>query len=199
MTNTERWTTLERECSECKKCSLYETRSRLVFGVGPRDAEVMCVGEAPGADEDRLGEPFVGRGGRLLDEMLDVIGLSREKNVYIANIVKCRPPENRDPLNMEQQACIDWLRAQFMLIRPKILICLGRIAAGVIIVGNDKNIDFKITRDHGKWYEKNGVQITAVYHPAALLRDPNRKPETFADLRSIRAKIKEICVRTYTD
>ena len=188
------WDELEIACNSCKKCALYETRQNCVIGVGNREAEVLFVGEGPGANEDAQGEPFVGRAGKLLDDMLEIIDLSRTKNIYIANIVKCRPPNNRDPLNTEQTACIDWLRTQFRLIRPKIVICLGRIAAGVIIGG-----DFKISRDHGKWFEKDGVQFTALYHPAALLRDPNRKPETFEDLKNIQAMIHKICDHTYTD
>ncbi|MDR0838080.1 MAG: uracil-DNA glycosylase [Oscillospiraceae bacterium] len=186
------WDELESACRDCKKCALYETRRKLVFGVGPRDAEVLFVGEGPGENEDLQGEPFVGRGGKLLDDMLEIIDLSREKNVYIANIVKCRPPGNRDPLNTEQTACIDWLREQYRLLRPKIVVCLGRIAAMVLI-----DEGFKITRDHGKWYDKDGVLFTALYHPAALLRDPNRKPETFVDLKEIQRKIGEVCERTY--
>jgi DNA polymerase len=183
---------LEAACNGCKKCALYETRKFCVVGAGRTDAEVMFIGEGPGEQEDLTGEPFVGRGGKLLDDMLEIIDLSRGKNVYIANIVKCRPPNNRDPLNSEQDACIDWLREQFRLLRPKIIVCLGRIAANVII---DK--DFKITRDHGKWFEKDGVWFTALFHPAALLRDPNRKPDTFVDLKNLQKKIGEICERTY--
>ncbi|MDR0906347.1 MAG: uracil-DNA glycosylase [Oscillospiraceae bacterium] len=186
------WNELENACKACTKCALYETRRNCVVGVGNREAEIMFVGEGPGEQEDATGEPFVGRGGKLLDDMLEIIDLSRNTNIYIANIVKCRPPQNRDPLNSEQDACIDWLREQFRLIRPKIVVCLGRIAANVMIGG-----DFKITRDHGKWYDKDGVQFTALYHPAALLRDPNRKPDTFVDLKNLQRKIGEICERTY--
>ena len=138
------------------------------------------------------GEPFVGRGGKLLDDMLELIDLSREKNVYIANIVKCRPPQNRDPLNTEQDACIGYLRTQVALIRPKIIVCLGRIAACRLI-----REDFKITKEHGQWVQKSGVWMTAVYHPAAILRDPSKRPDTFLDLKAIEAKIREVCTRTY--
>ena len=185
------WDELETQCRQCQKCALADTRTNVVFGVGPRDAEVMLIGEGPGEHEDLQGEPFVGRGGQLLDEMLSLIGLSRKENIYIANIVKCRPPGNRDPLNTEQDACVDYLRRQVALIRPKLIICLGRVAAARIIRG-----DFKITQEHGQWVEKAGVHMTAIYHPAALLRDPGKKPETFADLRSIRAKVREVCTRT---
>jgi uracil-DNA glycosylase family 4 len=186
------WQELQTACNSCQRCALYETRTNVVFGEGCPDAEVMFVGEGPGENEDLQGRPFVGRAGKLLDEMLKIIHLDRTKNIYIANMVKCRPPKNRDPLNSEQEACIDWLREQFKLIRPKIVVCLGRIAA-VSMIGSS----FKITRDHGKWYDKNGVQFFAIYHPAALLRDPRKRPETFDDLKELERKIKEICTHTY--
>ena len=186
------WDELERQCKACRKCPLCEDRTNVVVGVGPRDAEVLFIGEGPGENEDLQGEPFVGRAGKLLDEMLEIIDLSREKNIYIANMVKCRPPQNRDPLNTEQDACMDWLRNQVALLRPKIIVCLGRISAARII-----KEDFKITQEHGQWFEKNGVQMMALFHPAALLRDPRRKPETFDDLKTLQAKIREICDHTY--
>ena len=185
------WDALESACQACKKCALYETRSNVVFGVGNRSAEVLFIGEGPGEQEDLRGEPFVGRAGQLLDTMLEIIGLYRNKNIYIANIVKCRPPKNRDPLNSEREACLDWLRAQYMLIRPKIVVCLGRIAATELIGG-----DFKITRDHGKWFDKDGVKFMALFHPAALLRDPHRKPDTFEDLKELQRVILETCSHT---
>lgn len=186
------WAALEQACMSCQKCALADTRTHVVFGVGPRNAEVMMIGEGPGENEDLQGEPFVGRGGKLLDDMLELIDLDRKKNVYIANIVKCRPPQNRDPLNTEQDACIDYLRNQVALIRPKIIVCLGRIAAMRLI-----KEDFKISREHGQWFEKAGVHMTALFHPAAILRDPRRRPETFEDLKKVQAKIREVCVRTY--
>lgn len=186
------WQELEKACLQCRKCALHETRTNVVFGVGKKDAEVMFIGEGPGENEDLQGEPFVGRGGQLLDQMLEIIDLDRKKNIYIANIVKCRPPKNRDPLNTEQEACTDWLRQQYALIRPKVVICLGRIAAMQII-----KPDFKITKEHGLWFEKDGVFFTAIYHPAALLRDPGKRPETFVDLKTIQEKIREVCDRTY--
>lgn len=188
------WDELEHSCKTCKKCALYETRTNVVFGVGNKDAEVLFIGEAPGENEDLQGEPFVGRGGKLLDDMLKIIDLDRNSNIYIANIVKCRPPKNRDPLESEQQTCTQWLREQFALINPKIVVCLGRIAAMRII-----KPDFKITKEHGMWFEKNGVKFTALYHPAALLRDPRRKPETFVDLKEIQRVIKSTCERTYLE
>jgi len=185
------WETLENACIDCTKCDLSKTRANVVFGVGNRSAEVLFVGEGPGESEDMKGEPFVGRAGVLLDNMLKIIGLDRNKNIYIANIVKCRPPNNRDPLNTEREACLGWLRAQCLLIFPKIIVCLGRIAATELI---DRN--FKITRDHGKWYEKDGVKYMALFHPSALLRDPHRRPETFVDLKSLEHMIKQTCERT---
>ena len=179
------WDELEVACRGCKKCALHETRTNVVFGVGNRSAEVLFVGEGPGESEDLKGEPFVGRAGLLLDDMLKIIGLDRNTNIYIANIVKCRPPNNRDPLNDEREACISWLRAQYALIKPKIVVCLGRIAAAALIGG-----DFKITRDQGKWFDKDGVKFMALFHPAALLRDPNRRPETFVSLKKLDQEIR---------
>ena len=186
------WPELEAQCLSCQKCALAETRTNVVFGTGPRDAEVMLIGEGPGEQEDLTGEPFVGRGGKLLDDMLAIIDLDRKKNVYIANMVKCRPPQNRDPLNVEQEACIGYLRNQTALLRPKIIVCLGRISAMKLI-----KEDFKITREHGQWIQKSGVWMTALYHPAAILRDPSKRPDTFQDLRGLQAKIREVCTRTY--
>ncbi len=186
------WDELENACLSCKRCALYETRTNVVFGVGNPDTDVLFVGEGPGEQEDLKGEPFVGRAGRLLDDMLKIINLDRRKNVYIANIIKCRPPNNRDPLNTEQDACIDYLRMQFQLIKPKLVVCLGRIAAMRLIGEN-----FKITRDHGKWFYKEGVRFMALYHPAALLRDPGKRPETFVDLKELERAIKETCPGTY--
>lgn len=185
------WEALEETCQNCRRCSLSDTRTNVVFGVGSRQAEVLFIGEGPGEQEDLKGEPFVGRAGKLLDDMLSLIDLDRS-NIYIANMVKCRPPQNRDPLNTEQEACMDHLRNQVALLKPKIIVCLGRIAAGKIIGG-----DFKISRDHGQWFEKAGVQMMALYHPAALLRDPRRRPETFVDLKTLQGKIREICDHTY--
>lgn len=185
------WDALYEECIHCQKCGLAETRTNVVFGEGARDAEVMFIGEGPGEQEDRTGRPFVGRAGQLLDDMLAMIDLKREK-VFIGNMVKCRPPQNRDPLNIEQEACIGYLRNQVALLKPKIIVCLGRIAAMKLI-----KEDFKITREHGQWIEKAGVWMMDMYHPSALLRDPRKRPESFEDLKSLQAKIREVCVRTY--
>ena len=186
------WKGLEQQCLACQKCALSDTRSNVVFGVGSPTAEVMFIGEGPGENEDLQGEPFVGRAGQLLDDMLEIIDLSRKSNVYIANIVKCRPPQNRDPLNTEQEACIGYLRNQVALIRPKIIVCLGRIAAMKVI-----KEDFKITKEHGQWFERNGVHMMAMFHPAAILRDPRRRPEAFEDLKKLEKKIREVCTHTY--
>ena len=180
------WEELEKCCYECKKCELCQLRNNVVFGVGKRDADVMFVGEGPGEQEDIKGEPFVGAAGQLLDDMMSIIDLDRT-NTYIANIIKCRPPQNRDPSDYEQDACIDYLRNQVALIQPKIIICLGRIAAKRLI-----HPDFRVTREHGTWVCKNGVWITAIYHPSALLRDIGKRPETFYDLLEIRKKIREV-------
>ena len=184
------WEALRQECLNCHACTLADTRQNVVFGVGRPDAEVMFIGEAPGANEDKQGEPFVGRAGKLLDDMLQMIGLSRER-IYITNSVKCRPPQNRDPLNTEKDACSGYLRRQLELMQPKILVCLGRISAAEII-----KPDFRITQEHGQFFEKDGMQMMALYHPAALLRDPGKKPETFEDLKRLQARIRELCVRT---
>ena len=185
------WKELEGHCLSCQRCPLADSRTNVVFGMGNRNTEVMFIGEGPGENEDLQGKPFVGRGGKLLDDMLELIDLDREK-IYIANIVKCRPPHNRDPLNEEQEACIGYLRNQVALIRPKIIVCLGRIAAMRLI-----RPDFKITREHGQWTEKAGVHMTALYHPAAILRDPRKRPETFDDLKNLQAKIREVCTGIY--
>ena len=181
------WENLKGNCYNCTKCGLCEGRHNVVFGVGKESADVMFVGEGPGEQEDLQGIPFVGPAGKLLDDMLRIIDLSREENCYIGNIVKCRPPRNRDPLETEQDACIDYLRNQVALVKPKIIVCLGRIAAKRLI-----REDYRITREHGQWVQKNGVWMTAIYHPSALLRDVSKRPETFDDLLSIREKIKEV-------
>ena len=184
------WEVLERECRQCRECSLCQTRNSVVFGVGNPQAEIMLVGEGPGANEDAQGIPFVGKAGQFLDDMLAIIGLDRTK-VYIANIVKCRPPGNRDPLNVEQDACIGYLLRQIALIQPKIIVSLGRIAAMRLI--NDK---FRITKEHGVWFDVNGVRMMAIYHPSALLRDPGKRPETFDDLKALQQEIGRVCLHT---
>ena len=177
---------LREQCLNCRDCGLCETRTNVVFGVGPEKAKVMFIGEGPGENEDLQGEPFVGRGGKLLDDMLELIELDRSK-VYIANMVKCRPPKNRDPLPSEQAACEQWLTKQIELIGPRIIVCLGRISAQRFI-----KPDFKITRERGQWFEKDGRRVMALYHPAALLRDPNKRPETFDDLKRLQLAISKL-------
>ena len=164
------WSTLEAACGGCRNCSLCETRHHVVFGEGLRTADVMFIGEGPGEQEDLTGRPFVGRAGQFLDEMLSIIDLDRSR-YFIGNMVKCRPPQNR---------------------APKIIVCLGRIAAMRLI-----REDFKITREHGQWVEKAGVHMMAMYHPSALLRDPRKRPEAFEDLKKLQAKIWEVCPDTY--
>ena len=185
------WKTLEETCRGCTACPLAATRKNVVFGVGNPAAEVLFVGEGPGANEDEQGEPFVGRAGQLLDKMLAAVGLSRQHNIYIANMVKCRPPQNRDPLPEEQDACLHWLKAQTALLRPKILVCLGRVAACRLIAP-----DFKVTRQHGEFFEKKGMLLMGTLHPAALLRTPSQKPDAFEDFLKLRDKIGEGCERT---
>ena len=178
-------------CASCHACPLGDTRTNSVFGVGNPNADLMFVGEAPGEQEDLSGTPFVGRAGQLLNRYLEAVGISREQ-VYIANILKCRPPQNRDPKPEEEDACIGYLREQVRLIRPKIIVCLGRIAAMRLI-----RPDFKITREHGQFFEKDGIQMMALYHPAALLRYPVNKPAVFGDFVNLREKITQVCDHTY--
>ena len=185
------WEELCSRCEACRACALGEGRHKLVFGVGPQRTPVLFVGEGPGQQEDLQGEPFVGAAGKLLDEMLSIIDLGRH-NCYIANIVKCRPPGNRDPKPEEQTACIGYLYEQIRLLEPKIIVCLGRISAAALIESN-----YRITRQHGQWVEKGGVWYTAIYHPSALLRDLSKRPETFVDLLSVRQKIHQVCPELY--
>lgn len=185
------WKELQSQCMACTRCGLCQTRHHVVFGVGNPDADVMFIGEGPGEQEDLRGEPFVGPAGMLLDDMLSIIDLDRKTNCYIANIVKCRPPHNRDPEEAEQEACIGYLRSQIALVNPKIIVCLGRIAAKQLI-----DRDFRITRQHGQWIQKDGIWMMAIYHPSALLRDVGKRPETFDDLISLREKIRELGART---
>jgi DNA polymerase len=177
---------LRSACQDCAKCELGKTRTNLVFGVGNEHADLMFVGEGPGEQEDLQGLPFVGRAGKLLDDMLAMFDLKRE-DVYIANIVKCRPPRNRDPLPDEQDACYPWLAQQLALVKPKLVVCLGRIAAMRLI-----DPHYRITQQHGQWVSRDGMEITAIYHPAALLRDPRRRPEAFDDMKEIAARLKAL-------
>lgn len=180
---------LERTVLNCQKCALGKTRTKAVFGQGAADSMIMFIGEAPGYYEDQQGKPFVGKAGLLFDKMLAAIDLSRE-NIYITNILKCRPPNNRNPLTEESEKCLDYLRTQVRLIRPDILVCLGAVAAKIII-----NKDFKITQNRGNWYKKGRFHITSIYHPAALLRDPHKKRDTWKDLQSIKELYDRMLVK----
>ena len=184
---------LKAECLDCSACPLANGRHNLVFGDGNENARVMLIGEGPGEQEDIQGLPFVGPAGKLLDDMLRMIDLDRTK-VYIANVVKCRPPRNRDPKPEEIYACSHWLEGQIAAVDPKIIVCLGRIAASHII-----DEDFRITREHGQWFNIDGRRCTAIFHPSALLRDVTKRPDTFTDLRAIRAEIRALCPEVYED
>ena len=186
------WETLRANCLSCRSCGLCETRTNVVFGQGSEHAEVLFVGEGPGQSEDEQGLPFVGRSGQLLDKYLFAIDLDRSQNCYIANIVKCRPPKNRDPLPAESEACMPWLREQFRLLQPKIVVCLGRVAAQRMI-----RKDFSVTKEHGQLYEKGGILFMGTFHPAALLRSPQNKPAAFADFTALRDNIETVCKHTY--
>ena len=168
------WERLYTECSNCTSCALFESRTNCVFGAGSTSADLLFIGEAPGENEDKSGTPFVGRAGKLLNEYLDAVGIERN-SVYITNILKCRPPKNRDPLPSEEDACIDFLHRQIALLRLKLI-----------------SKSFKITTEHGAWFEFNGIPITAVYHPALLLRDPRKKGEMMADMQMISNRLKEL-------
>ena len=173
---------IKKECAVCQRCPLGKTRTNLVFGVGNPNARLMFIGEAPGEQEDLSGTPFVGAAGKLFDKYLAAVGIPRD-DVYIANVLKCRPPKNRDPLPEEEDACIPYLRAQVKAIRPAIIVCLGRISAMRLI-----SPDFRITREHGQFVRKGSFDICAVYHPSALLRDPAKKDEMLADMLEIKRR-----------
>ncbi|MBQ8533256.1 MAG: uracil-DNA glycosylase [Clostridia bacterium] len=175
---------LKNEVSGCTRCELCKTRTNVVFGSGNENARIMFIGEAPGEKEDLSGIPFVGRAGQLLDKFLEAIELDRE-SVYIANMCKCRPPSNRDPRPEEQDMCIEYLREQVRIIKPSLIVCLGRISAQRLI-----SPDFKVTKQHGEVYDKNGFNIMGTFHPAALLRNPNQKPEALKDFLIIKEYAK---------
>lgn len=175
----ETWEELEKSIENCNKCKLYKMRQNIVFGVGNKNAEVMFIGEGPGADEDRLGEPFVGKAGKLMDMAFDVVGIKREE-VYIANIVKCRPPNNRNPEEDECEACLNYLRNQVLLVKPKIVVLLGSVALKHIL-----GKEYGITVSRGKIIEKKGITYIPTWHPAALLRDENKKIDFIRDLQLV--------------
>lgn len=181
------WEELEEVVKQCRKCRLCETRKNVVFGVGNREADIMFIGEGPGADEDTQGEPFVGKAGKLMNMAFDMLGIKREE-VYIANIVKCRPPNNRNPQDDEAENCLNYLRNQVILVKPKIIVLLGSVAL--------KNIlgkEYGITASRGKWVERKGILYMPTWHPAALLRDENKKIDFIKDLKQVVKKYNEIC------
>lgn len=179
------WEELEKSCAECQKCSLGATRTKSVFGTGNKNAVLMFVGEAPGENEDLTGIPFVGRAGQLFDKYLLAVDIPRE-DVYICNMLKCRPPKNRDPQEDEQDVCIGYLREQVRLVRPKMIVCLGRISAMRLI-----HPDYKITKEHGRWVQKGSFEMTAVYHPSLLLRgNPLYKEQMMEDMKAVAQKYR---------
>lgn len=177
---------LEEKCKNCHACPLGETRTNVVFGAGNKNAKLMFIGEAPGENEDLSGKPFVGRAGKLFDTFLDAVGIPRD-TVYIANMLKCRPPKNRDPKPAEQDLCIEFLMEQIRIIRPALVVCLGRISAQRLI-----RPDFKITQEHGVWFNKDFYKICAVYHPSLLLRDPRKKGDMLTDMQAVRAELDKV-------
>ena len=177
------WENLEAECMSCQKCPLGMTRTNLVFGTGNKNADLMFVGEAPGENEDLSGVPFVGRAGKLFDKYLEAVDIQRD-SVYICNILKCRPPKNRDPKPEEEDMCIGYLRDQVRLVKPKMIVCLGRISSMRLI-----KPDFKITSEHGIWFKKGDFDICAVFHPSLLLRDPRKKEDMLTDMKAIKARL----------
>ena len=181
------WEELEEVVKQCRKCRLCETRKNVVFGVGNREADIMFIGEGPGADEDAQGEPFVGKAGKLMNMAFDMLGVKRQE-VYIANIVKCRPPANRNPEDDEAAACMDYLRNQVILVKPKIIVLLGSVA-----LKNVLGKEYGITASRGKWLERKGILYMPTWHPAALLRDENKKIDFIKDLKQVIKRYNEIC------
>ncbi len=179
---------LNAKMLRCTRCSLARTRNNVVPGQGVPNPLVLVIGEAPGADEDMKGLPFVGKAGVLLDKMLGAINLSRTTNCYIANTVKCRPPENRNPMREESEACKSFLEAQIHILKPKMILCMGKVAAEDVL-----NESFSITQNHGKFFEKYSIPVMATYHPSALLRDENLKKPAWEDLKAFRRELDKIC------
>lgn len=180
------------ECLKCQRCGLHRNANRVVFGEGNSNAKIMLVGEAPGAEEDRLGRPFVGKAGQLLNKILAAYDLTR-KDVYITNVVKCRPPKNRIPTKQEIKACLPFLEKQIEIINPFIIVCLGSTAARTLI-----RSDFSITRERGKWHKDNGRLIMPTFHPAALLRDVKKKRPVWQDFQQIMAVYRKILEKEQT-
>lgn len=181
------WEKLEEVVKQCRKCRLCETRKNVVLGVGNREANIMFIGEGPGADEDAQGEPFVGKAGKLMNMAFDMLGIKREE-IYIANIVKCRPPNNRNPQDDEAENCLDYLRNQVILVKPKIIVLLGSVA-----LKNVLGKEYGITASRGKWLERKGILYMPTWHPAALLRDENKKIDFIKDLKQVIKRYNEIC------
>lgn len=177
------WDDLIKECTNCKKCSLGNTRTNIVIGRGNPNASLMLIGEGPGEQEDKQGLPFVGPAGKLLDLLLEAL-LFKKEDYYIANIVKCRPPGNRVPMDEEAEKCLPFLRNQVALIKPKIIVCLGATAMKYIV---DK--EAKITQSRGQWIERKGYWIMPTFHPAALLRDESKKVLMWEDFKKVRQKL----------
>lgn len=177
---------VEKYCLQCNKCKLSETRNNVVFGEGNEHAQIMLIGEGPGHNEDNTGKPFVGKAGHLLDKMLDSIQISREE-IYITNIVKCHPPDNRNPSTEESDKCINYLRWQVKLIKPKIIVCLGAVSAKKLL-----RPDFSISKERGIWIEKKGIYFMPTYHPAYLLRNPSAKKFAWEDLKMIKNKSMQL-------
>ena len=181
------WEELENSIINCNKCKLCSNRTNIVFGVGNKEADIMMIGEGPGADEDKQGEPFVGKAGQLMNRAFEGLGIKREE-LYIANIVKCRPPSNRVPEKDEAEACLNYLRNQVLLVKPKIIVLLGSTALKNIL-GNE----YSITAMRGKWIEQKGILYMPTWHPAALLRDENKNIDFWNDLKEVKNK-KEFLV-----
>jgi uracil-DNA glycosylase family 4 len=181
----EGWLPLKQEVPACTACGLHKTRTQTVFGVGDEKAEWMLIGEAPGAEEDKLGEPFVGQAGKLLDSMLGAIDLKRGENVYIANVLKCRPPANRNPEPAEVERCTPFLKRQIALIRPKLIVAMGRFAAQTLLA-----TDTSIASLRGKVHRYEGVPLIVTYHPAYLLRTLPDKAKAWEDLLFARRTMK---------
>ena len=180
------WAEFTQQLAGCEKCRLCQTRTNIVPGEGSYTADLMFIGEGPGRDEDRLGRPFVGASGELLTRMIHAIGIERT-DTYICNVVKCRPPQNRNPEPDEAQACLPFLRAQVALIRPKVIVLLGKVACQYTL-----GETFSIMREHGVWRERKGIWFMPTLHPAALLRDPANKRLAWDDFQKVREKLREL-------
>ena len=180
------WPELINDIRNCRKCRLWEGRANVVPGEGDPNADLMFIGEGPGQEEDRQGRPFVGPSGELLTKMIHAMGMERSE-CYIANVVKCRPPGNRNPSPDETQACLNYLRAQTLLVRPKVVVLLGKVASSAIL-----REEIFVTRDHGTWFQRKGIYFLPTYHPSALLRDPSKKRDAWEDLKKARDMLRTL-------